>query len=152
MEIASCKISQYCDKLCAVGIQHLTNNIPHRKETLDYGSNQSRAGGAMDEKPQYVILIDDKVKKFIKKLSAKEQTHIARKIDLLKEFGISLGEPHVKKIKDNLWEFRARCDKKAFRFFFAIEENHNLNFVHAFHKTSDDTPKKDKKLAIKRSK
>ncbi|MDK2821519.1 MAG: hypothetical protein PWP31_1484 [Clostridia bacterium] len=36
---------------------------------------------------------------FIKTLSPKEQAKILREIDLLAEFGLSLGLPHIKKLQ-----------------------------------------------------
>ncbi|MHB8170082.1 MAG: helix-turn-helix domain-containing protein [Thermincolia bacterium] len=47
---------------------------------------------------------------FIKEQTPKAQAKILREIDLLEEFGLFLGEPHIKKMRgtDDLWELRIK--------------------------------------------
>ena len=48
------------------------------------------------------------VVEFIQNQSSKEQAKILREIDMLEEFGLFLGMPHIKKLKgyNDLWELR----------------------------------------------
>jgi phage-related protein len=70
-------------------------------------------------------------------------------LDLLEEYGIFLGPPHIKKMKgSNLWELKI-LGKDNIRIFFTIE-NKNLIFLHGFSKKKQKTNPKEIKIALKR--
>ena len=75
-----------------------------------------------------------------------------REIDLLEEFGLSLGLPHVRKIKNSdFWELRIRLGSNIFRILFKELENSYL-LLHIFQKKTDKTPKREIDVALKRLK
>ena len=47
---------------------------------------------------------------FLKSIPKKDVAKILREIDLLEEFGLSLGMPHIKKLvdSDDVWELRIK--------------------------------------------
>ncbi len=98
----------------------------------------------------YEIQSDIPVLEFILDRSPKEQAKIIREIDLLEEFGLSLGFPHVRKIiNSELWELRIRFGTNIFRIIFK-EEGNMFILLHGFQKKTDKTPKKEINVALKR--
>lgn len=89
---------------------------------------------------------------FLLKLSVKEQAKILREIDLLAKFGFSLGMPHIKRITgtDSLWELRIKHGSNNYRIFYFHFINNKFILLHAIRKTTQKTPIKDIKLALKR--
>lgn len=92
------------------------------------------------------------VLEFLLKLTSKEQAKILREIDLLQEFGLALGMPHIKKMQgtQDLWELRIKHGSNNFRIFYFCYIGGKLILLHCIRKTSGKTPAKDIKLAIKR--
>lgn len=92
------------------------------------------------------------VVEFISSQSPKEQAKILREIDLLSEFGLSLGMPHIKKLHDsnNLWELRIKHSSNIFRIFYFHFIEGKFILLHAIKKTTNKTPKKAINIAIKR--
>lgn len=92
------------------------------------------------------------VLEFILERAPKEQAKILREIDLLEEFGLSLGLPHVRKIKNSdFWELRIRLGSNIFRILFKELENSYL-LLHIFQKKTDKTPNREIDVALKRLK
>ena len=92
------------------------------------------------------------VKDFIDSLPVKLQAKIHDSFELLIEFNLKLGQPHVKKIKNTpLWELRV-LGKKSIRFFYFTQTKQVFLLLHAFNKKSRKTPKKEIKIALKRLK
>lgn len=60
-------------------------------------------------------------------------------IKLLKQFGLSLGEPYIKHIEDDLWELRPIRD----RIFFMVWHDNSFILLHHFLKKSQKTPRKE---------
>nr|WP_041720955.1 type II toxin-antitoxin system RelE/ParE family toxin [Alkaliphilus metalliredigens] len=89
---------------------------------------------------------------FISSQSPKEQAKILREIDLLSEFGLSLGMPHIKKIQgiDALWELRIKHSSNIFRIFYFHFVEGKFVLLHAIRKTTTKTPKKELSIAVKR--
>jgi phage-related protein len=89
---------------------------------------------------------------FILAQSPKEQAKILREIDLLEEFGLSLGMPHIKKMqgKENLWELRIKHSSNNFRIFYLFFTGGKFVLLHGIRKTTGKTPVKDIKTAEKR--
>ncbi len=91
---------------------------------------------------------------FVCSLSSKEQAKVLREIDLLSEFGFTLGLPHIRSIKaaDELWELRIKHSSNNFRILYFHYSKGRFVLLHAFRKTTDKTPKKDINIALKRMK
>ena len=82
-------------------------------------------------------------------LPKKDQAKILRDIDLLQEFGFSLGMPYIKKMKgtDNLWELRVKQSTNNYRFFYFSLKDNKLVLLHGFKKKTQKTPKKEINIA-----
>lgn len=89
---------------------------------------------------------------FIQQQSPKEQAKILREIDLLEEFGLALGMPHIKKMQgsEDIWELRIKHSTNNFRIFYFCFTGGKFILLHGIRKTSGKTPVKDLKMAIKR--
>lgn len=89
---------------------------------------------------------------FINVQNFKDQAKILREIDMLSQFGFSLGMPHIKKMEgtDNLWELRIKQSTNNFRIFYFSFKNNKLVLLHGIRKTTPKTPKKDIELSLKR--
>jgi len=90
------------------------------------------------------------VKEFINKLADKNQAKILHHIDLLKQYGLSLRQPYLKRVSgtSKLWELRPG----VYRIFLSAFPQSKILLVHMIIKKSQKTPKKDLKLAEKRLK
>jgi phage-related protein len=75
-----------------------------------------------------------------------------REIDLLAEFGFSLGMPHIKKMQgtEDLWELRIKHSSNNFRIFYFCYSGGKFVLLHGIRKTTGKTPKKALDLAYKR--
>ena len=89
---------------------------------------------------------------FLSKLPRKDQAKILREVDLLEQFGISLGMPHVKKMAgtDDLWELRVKQGSDNYRIFYFTMKQRRFVLLHAFQKKSQKTPNKEIKIAENR--
>ncbi|MGB3366437.1 MAG: type II toxin-antitoxin system RelE/ParE family toxin [Acidaminobacteraceae bacterium] len=89
---------------------------------------------------------------FLSKLPRKDQAKILREVDLLEQFGISLGMPHVKKMAgtDDLWELRVKQGSDNYRIFYFTMKQRRFVLLHAFQKESQKTPNKEIKIAENR--
>lgn len=94
------------------------------------------------------------VLEFIVSQSPKEQAKILREIDLLEEFGLSLGMPHIKNIQGvkGLWELRIKHGSNNFRIFHFCFTGGRFVLLHGIRKTTGKTPERDIKSAEKRMK
>ena len=103
----------------------------------------------------HVIYYDENNKSpvvdFIQTQNAQEQAKILREIDLLEEFGLFLGMPHIRKIKSikNNWELRIKHSSNLFRILFFTIKDVSLFYYMVFKKTNK-TPKKELNIALKR--
>jgi len=88
---------------------------------------------------------------FISSQHPKEQAKILREIDLLQRFGLSLGMPHLRKIKNtNLWELRIMHSSNIFRIIFKDLDKKTFLLLHGFQKKQEKTPKREIDTALKR--
>lgn len=94
-----------------------------------------------------MVLID-----FISGLPNKDKAKISREIDMLKEFGFSLGMPYIKKLEgtDKFWKIRIKYSTNNYRIFYFHYIDGFFVLLHGIHKKSMKTPVKDIKLAINR--
>src|SRR3990167_4817213 len=87
------------------------------------------------------------IKEFIESLEQKAQTKIYNTLELLKEFGIGLSAPHVKKLTGtNLWELRV-LGADSIRIFYIAREGRNFLLLHGFQKKKQKTSSKEIKIA-----
>lgn len=82
--------------------------------------------------------------------SAKVQAAFIHYVDLLTENGTTLGEPHVKPLRDKLYELRISVSGNSYRTLYFAASGRRFVLVHAFHKKTKTTPRKDLELALKR--
>jgi len=76
------------------------------------------------------------VVEFIQNQNLKEQAKILREIDLLEEFGLFLGMPHIRKMRTtkNIWELRIKHSSNIFRIFFFTIKDGKFVLLHGFRK------------------
>ncbi len=94
------------------------------------------------------------VVEFMLKLPSKDRAKILREIDLLEKHGFALGMPSIKKMKgtDNLWELRIKHSSNNYRVFYFQHISDTFTLLHAIHKKSQKTPKRDINTALSRIK
>ena len=68
------------------------------------------------------IILLDAVEEFTSSLNEKEKAKVIRTIELLEEFGNSLGMPHSKHMSDGLLELRMRGTREV-RIFYCFHKN-----------------------------
>lgn len=90
------------------------------------------------------------IDEFVDKLDVKAQNKIVEVLGLLKEFGISLGMPHSKKLAGTpLWELRI-LGSDNIRIFYITQSGKAFLLLHAFQKKKQKTDKKEIKIALVR--
>lgn len=88
--------------------------------------------------------------RFIEKQALKAKAKIFNTFELLEEYGVRLGTPHVKKLSGTvLWELRI-LGQDSLRFFYVAHIGKEFLILHGFVKKSQKTPKKEMGLALKR--
>jgi phage-related protein len=87
------------------------------------------------------------VETFIESLPEKEIAKVIRTIELLEEFGSSLGLTHSRHMSEGLLELRIR-GLREIRIFYCFHKNKAF-LLHAFIKKSQKTP--DKELLVART-
>lgn len=87
---------------------------------------------------------------FIESLDFKSKAKISNTFDLLEKYGINLGMPHVKKMKNyNLWELRILGGDNIRIFYVAVKDKKFL-LLHGFLKKKQKTDAKEIKTALNR--
>lgn len=90
------------------------------------------------------------VKDFIDSLEAKVKAKVINSIDLLEEFGIKLGVPHVKKLAGTeLWELRI-LGGDSVRVFYVAVSGRKFLLLHGFLKKAQKTEAREIKTAVDR--
>lgn len=92
------------------------------------------------------------VKEDLEKLSEPDQARAAAYLSLLQEQGHTLREPHVKFMQDKLKELRFKISAGPYRIFFFFHVGDSAVLLHSILKKTQETPKQDLKLALKRMK
>ncbi len=91
------------------------------------------------------------VQDFICKQPAKVKAKILRYIDLLQEFGLSLGQPHIEKLTgSDVWELKIRHSSNYYRILYFASGGHRFVLLHAFLKKTAKTPTNELEIAQKR--
>lgn len=85
-------------------------------------------------------------------MDTKTQNKIADVLDLLEEFGILVGPPHLKKVTGTpLWELRI-LGSDNIRIFYVAVVGRKFLLLHAFAKKKQKTDRREIKTAIERLK
>jgi len=88
------------------------------------------------------------VQDFIIEQSAKVKAKILRYIDLLQEFGLSLGRPYVEKLRgSDVWELKMRHGSDYYRILYFASSERRFVLLHAFLKKTEKTPKTEIDIA-----
>jgi len=88
------------------------------------------------------------VQDFICQQSAKVEAKIYRYIDLLQEFGLSLGQPYIEKlVGSGVWELKIRYSSNRYRILYFASSGHKLVLLHAFLKKTAITPRSELEIA-----
>ena len=92
------------------------------------------------------------VKEFIDELGVKERAKVAWTIDLLEEFGISLGMPYAEHVEGELWELRARLASNRYRIIYFLYTGKTFVMLHGFAKKTQKISRADLQIARNRLK
>lgn len=93
---------------------------------------------------------DSPATEFINGLTPEAKEKIIDTIDLLEEFGVQLGLPHVKKVVGTeLWELRV-LGKDNIRIFYVAIQRKTFLLLHGFKKKKQKTDRKEVKIAQER--
>ena len=99
---------------------------------------------------KFKVELTEDVIEFILSLSEKMQAKILRTIELLKEFGYNLPEPHSKKIKSTskIYELRVKQGSNICRLFYFHWKNKIYIITSGYIKKANKTDKKEIEKAI----
>ena len=88
------------------------------------------------------------VQDFIRQQPAKVKAKILGYIDLLQEFGLSLGQPYVEKLAgSDVWELKIRYSSNRYRILYFAASGRKFVLLHAFLKKTAKTPKNEIEIA-----
>ncbi len=87
---------------------------------------------------------------FIDSLDGKSRARIARTLDLLEEFGISLGMPYARHLEKQLWELRVRHGRNRYRIIYFLDTGKSFILLHGFTKRTASVPRADIELTESR--
>ena len=91
------------------------------------------------------------VQDFICQQSAKVEAKIYRHIDLLQDFGLSLGQPYIEKLAgSDVWELKVRYSSNRYRILYFTSSGRKFVLLHAFLKKTARTPKSEIEIAQNR--
>lgn len=87
---------------------------------------------------------------FIENLSVKVQAKIANTLDLFEQYGVAIGQPHVKKLTGYpLWELRV-LGTNNIRIFYVTKKEQTFLLLHGFIKKKKKTDKREIRVALER--
>lgn len=91
---------------------------------------------------------------FLREQTPKDRAKLLREIDLIAQFGLALGCPHIKKMAGTkeLWELRIKRATNDFRIFFFCVPAGKMVLLHAIRKATKKTPPGEIDIALKRLK
>ena len=88
------------------------------------------------------------VQEFIRQQSTKVKAKILKYIDLLQDFGLSLGQPYIEKLAgSDVWELKIRYSSNRYRILYFASSGHKFILLHAFLKKTARTPKNEIEIA-----
>jgi len=90
------------------------------------------------------------VNEFIRSLELKAKTKVYNALELLKNYGVSVGSPHIKKLTGTeLWELRI-LGSDSIRILYIAITGKTFLLLHGFKKKKDKTPSKEISIAEER--
>lgn len=91
------------------------------------------------------------VQDFIYQQSAKVKAKFLHYINLLQDFGLSLGQPFIEKLAgSDVWELKIRHSSNRYRILYFASTGHKFILLHAFLKKTARTPKNEIQIANNR--
>ena len=90
------------------------------------------------------------VEEFFDRLPCTDLARIQHSLELLGQFGIKLGPPHVKPLERKLWELRVPAGGKSYRVIYFAHTGRRFILLHAFLKKTRKTPRPELAIARKR--
>jgi phage-related protein len=90
------------------------------------------------------------VEEYLETLDVGSKAKVARTIDLLEEFGISLGMPYARYLEKQLWELRIRHGKNRYRIIYFLATNETFILLHGLTKKTGPVPRGDLETARNR--
>ncbi|MBI4284693.1 MAG: type II toxin-antitoxin system RelE/ParE family toxin [Chloroflexi bacterium] len=90
------------------------------------------------------------VTEFIESLDAKSRAKVARTLDLLEEFGVSLGMPYARHLEKQLWELRVRHGRNRYRIIYFLHIGRTFVLLHGLTKKAGTVPRADMDMAKSR--
>ena len=90
------------------------------------------------------------VEEFIDSLDAKSRAKVARTLDLLEEFGISLGMPYARHLEKQLWELRVQHGRSQYRIIYFLYTGQTFVLLHGFTKKARTVQRTDMEIAESR--
>ena len=92
------------------------------------------------------------VEEFLDSLEGVVRNKVYSSLELLKEYGVGLNFPHVKKlVGTSLWELRI-LGEFSIRIFYVAQTGKKFILLHGFKKKTQKTPENEIKIAEKRLK
>jgi len=88
------------------------------------------------------------VKEFLNKLEKKMRTKALREIVLLRDHGRDLREPHVKYMKNGVFELRIKTGSDISRIFYFFFTGEKIILTNGFIKKTQKTPSKEIEKAL----
>lgn len=88
------------------------------------------------------------VAEFLDNLDKAIRAEITLEIKLLKEHGFNLREPHVKFIRDGLYELRIKVVRNHYRILYFFAKDKNIIMTNGFIKKDNKTPPKEIQTAL----
>ncbi len=79
------------------------------------------------------------MREYVDGLAAEETARLTYDLDLLEEFGLALGMPHVRPVRGKLWELRSG-GRIQHRILYVAVRNRQIVLLHAFTKKTPKTP------------
>jgi phage-related protein len=87
------------------------------------------------------------VEEFILSLDAKAQAKLAWILELLEQFGVSLGMPYAKHLEKQLWELRVRQTSNQYRIIYFLATGQTFVLLHGFTKKTVTVPREALNIA-----
>jgi phage-related protein len=88
------------------------------------------------------------VEDYIESLDVKSKARLARTLNLLEEFGISLGMPYARYLEKQLWELRVRYGRNRYRIIYFLADERAFVLLHGFTKKTGPVPRAESRQLI----
>jgi phage-related protein len=99
-----------------------------------------------------VVFFNNKVFKETLKFPKSILADFLHIVEMIENFGTSIGMPYTKAMGNGLFEIRAKGREGIGRSLFCTVKDHKVIILHSFVKKTNKTPKQELELALKRMK